>query len=224
MNAVSVIAKGYSTLVIEAPSGVYYQIDRRGWQTGQTAPLRLRSGPHTVVSLAETQEILISDGNTTTVRIRESAVEQFLQAGLLAKRRADLRAAQRQLERARALCEHDRLHEVPCQTLGFIASYHLGMLFEADKEYGRAMADFRRAAALSRRVKGHSELKSEVDGAIRRLSTRVGEVQVGTLVGGHCRRTTFWLDPGTHRLDVGSGRFETVNVRAGQTLDAGGCR
>ncbi len=215
---------GEGTLVIEAPSGVYFQIDRRGWQTVQPAPLRLRSGPHTVVSLAETQEILISDGATTTVKIRESEVEQFLQAGLTAKRKDDLRAAQRQLERARALCEHDRLHEVPCHTLAFIASYHLGMLFESDKEYGRAMADFRRAAALSRRVKAHADLKTELDGAIRRLSTRVGEVQVGTMVAGHCRRTTFWLDPGVHSLDVGSGRFQNVTVRAGQTLDAGGCR
>ncbi len=215
---------GEGTLVIEAPSGIYYQVDRRGWQTGQTTPMLLRSGPHTVVSLADTQEILIADGTTTTVKIRESAIEQFLQAGLQAKRRDDLRAAQRQLERARALCEHDRLHEVPCQTLAFIASYHLGVLFESEKEYGRAMTDFRRAAALSHRVKAHVELKTEVDGAIRRLGSRVGEVQVGTVVGNHCRRTTFWLDPGTHRLDVGSGRFETVTVRAGQTLDAGGCR
>ena len=102
--------------------------------------------------------------------------------------------------------------------------HELQALFESEKEYGRAMTDFRRAAALSHRVKAHGELKSEVEGAIRRLGSRVGEVQVGTLVGSHCRRTTFWLDPGTHRLDVGSGRFETVTVRAGQTLDAGGCR
>ena len=107
-------AAGEGTLVIEAPSGVYFQIDHRGWQTVQPAPLRLRSGPHTVVSLAETLEILISDGTTTTVKIRESEVEQFLQAGLTAKRKDNLRAAQRQLAGAHELprlrCERGDRH------------------------------------------------------------------------------------------------------------------
>jgi HEAT repeat protein len=226
-TSASALAAGEGGLVVEAPSGVFFQIDRRGWQTGQsgaTAPLPLPSGPHTVVSLAESQELLIAEGVTTTVKVRESAVEQFVQSGLQALRKGDLRTAQRQLERARAMCERNRQHEVPCHTLAFVTSYHLGTLLESEKEYGRAMTDFRRAAALAGRVKARADLKSEVEGALRRLGSRVGEVQVGTVLGNRCRRTTFWLDPGTHRLDVGNGRFEMVTVRAGQTLDAGGCR
>ena len=218
---------GEGRLTVEAPSGVFFQIDRRGWQTGQggpATPLPLPSGPHTVVSLADAQEVVITEGATITVKVRESSVEQFLQAGLAALRKDDHRTAQRQLERARALCEHDHAHEVPCHTVAFLASYHLGTLFENEREYGRAMTDFRHAAERASRVKGHSDLKGEADRAIRRLIARVGEVQVGTVVGTGCRRTTFWLDPGTHRLDVGNGQFETVNVRVGQTLDAGGCR
>ena len=224
----AVASASEGTLHLEVPAGIYFHVDKRPWQLGPASgslTMPLMPGTHRLHSLSEQQDLVMTAGATTKARIQESPAEKFLHAGLQA-RTSDSRKAQRQLERARALClrPSSRESEGPCGSIQLLASATLGELYEEDKQYGEAMTAYQQVLTLSSKVKGQSEAKQAAQLGSSRLSGRVGQVIVGMLVSGRCQPTSYWLNPGQHQVDLGQGRVQTVTVGARQTLELGDCR
>lgn len=143
--------------------------------------------------------------------------ENLLQVGIDAFNRNDFSSAQKALIKALGLLDKSKTSE----QLTYNVAYYLGRIFEAQGEYARALTEYQR---LIKSGSGNSAQQRFVAEAVPRLVPRVGRVRVSSPNStGACVATEFWLDAGTHRLEIFAGRYVNVSVRAQQTYEINIC-
>lgn len=152
---------------------------------------------------------------------KPSQAEQLLRSGLESYARRELKKAQRQLQKVNALCSRNKKAASDCPLLMAQAGLKLGQIFEAQKEPGEAMSEYQRVVSLG--GAGKSDLRSEAEQAVSRLSSQLG--QVITLQRdkkGKCVQGTIWLPPGSHMVKLG-GKIEPIDVQAQSRVQVGSC-
>jgi hypothetical protein len=55
------------------------------------------------------------------------------------------------------------------------------------------------------------------------LSLRLGRIEIGKPVDGRCEHGTLWMEPGMHRVSLGNGQSQVVNVQANQRVEIQSC-
>jgi tetratricopeptide (TPR) repeat protein len=213
-------AGGSGLVLVQASPGVWFQIDSRGWQVTPTPALTLASGGHRLSSFSGEQTFLLESGRTLTLRLPESEIEKFASAGSAALRRRDYRVAQKNFEKAHALCTNNRLRAKPCAQLVIEVAYHLAQAYEALERWPEAMTWYDKLSLPQVRLS--PERRSHVQQALVRLQPRLGKIIMRRKQAGHCQETTIWMPPGQHVLQV-AGRGESVVVRAGKVTQVGTC-
>jgi len=210
---------------VEAPPGVQFQIDRRPWQVAASRPISLEPGPHTINFLSGQRSIVIIPGQTTHVTITTSQIEQLARSGQESFNRSDYKKAQRQMEKAIALCsrDRDRQHVTVCANLSFDLVYRLGQIHERQKEWPEAMTEYQRLLSLSPQVRGKSDIKATAQAAVERLAPRLGQVIVSKQTRHGCQEETIWMRPGTHYIKADS-KFEQIQVKARSVVRVGKCK
>ena len=135
--------------------------------------------------------------------------------------RREFKKAQRQLQKVNALCSRNKKAGADCALLMAQAGLKLGEIHETQKEPGEAMSEYQRVVSLG--GGGKSDLRSEAERAVSRLSSQLG--QVITLQRdkkGKCVQGTIWLPPGSHMVKLG-GRIEPIDVQAQSRVQVGSC-
>ncbi|MBL9004535.1 MAG: HEAT repeat domain-containing protein [Myxococcales bacterium] len=213
-------AGGSGVVLVQANPGVWFQMDSRAWQVTPVPALTLPSGGHRLSSFSGEQTFLVESGRTVTLRLPESEVEKFASAGSAALRRRDYRAAQKNFEKAHALCANNRLRAKPCAQLVIEVAYQLAQAYEALERWPEAMTWYDKLNLPQVRLS--PERKSHVQQALARLQPRLGKIVMRRKQAGRCQETTIWMPPGQHVLQVAE-RGESVVVRAGKVTQVGAC-
>ena len=152
---------------------------------------------------------------------KTSQAELLLRSGLESFSRREFKKSQRQLQKVNALCSRNKKAAADCPLLMAQAGLKLGQIFEAQKEPGEAMSEYQRVVSLG--GAGKSDLRSEAERAVSRLSSQLG--QVITLQRdkkGKCVQGTIWLPPGSHMVKLG-GKIEPIDVQAQGRVQVGSC-
>jgi HEAT repeat protein len=167
------------------------------------------------------------DGGTTAPEVSKTAegpaegpIEQYLAAGLEAYNHKDYKKAQKQLERAGALCAKQASRFKQCVHLSSELAYELGQVYEAQEQWANAAAEYQKL--LPPLSKGRSQRQAAA-AAMNRLSSRLGRIEIGKQVDGRCEHVTLWMPPGLHRVNLGNGQSKFVQVQANETVDLNNC-
>ena len=148
-----------------------------------------------------------------------STVEKLVHNGSDAFGRKDLGRAQRDLEKATALCAREKAKV--CAPVAYDMSYYLGRTLESQGQYEGAMTEFEK---LRKARGGRSNQKGYVADAVQRLSKKLGRVTViKPGKKGKCLTTELWLTPGKHDILINASRTDTVEVRAQQRKEIKAC-
>jgi hypothetical protein len=207
-------------LILEAPEGTLYQIDGGKWLTWSQKgkPIALPQGSHRLTTLSGEYDVNIESDKKAKLKIEASPVDEAVQFGGRALQQKEYAKALKAFDRASALCGRDREHKKACATLELTLALDRGRIFEAQKRYSEAMAEFQKALDGGR-GKGR-QLATE---AMSRLSPQLGKVILRSVVKGKCQEHVQWLIPGKkQKIKVGS-KSEPVNVSAGKTVEVGSC-
>ena len=214
---------GSGTLVIEAQPWVQFQIDRRPWQVSTDRPIPIESGPHVINYLSGQHELTLAPGQTLHVSIPTSQLEQLVRSSTESFSRGDYKKAQRQMDKAVAICSRDSKHSAICAIITFDLVYKLGQIHEQQKEWPEAMLEYQRVLALSPQVRGKGDIKANTEAAVQRLSARLGQVVVPRRGKRGCQEETIWMRPGTTSIKVDT-KFETIEVKVKEIVRVGSCK
>jgi HEAT repeat protein len=212
----AVTSKG--TLALEAPEGTLFRIDSSKWRTTTGKSIALPAGPHHVTTLGDEYEVTIEPDKKAHLKLGASPVDEAVQSGSRAYQQKEFGKAQKQYDRASALCRRDRAHKKACVALDVALAADRGLIFEQQKRFSEAMAEYQKAIGGPR---GKGRVRAAE--AISRLAPQLGKVILHSAVKGRCQERVQWLLPGKkQRIKVGS-HSQAVNVRAGQTVEIGQC-
>lgn len=211
-------APGKGTLLLDAPEGVLFQLDGGKWQRNAGKGLPLSAGAHKVSTLGGEYEFSVVPDKKVRVKLNPSPVDEAVQSGSRAYQQNEFSKAQKQYDRANALCSRDRVHKKACTTLELTLALERGRIFEEQKRLSEAMAEYQKAVDGT---KGKPRVQAAE--ALARLAPQLGKVILRSLVKGKCQERVQWLLPGTkQKIKVGD-KSQPVNVRAGQTVEIGTC-
>lgn len=201
---ISPISAAWSSGISPAVRGLFASID------GQ-----VQRGANAFLDGAVPEAIL--DSGQSQAESESDTVEELLHVGIEAFNRNDFSFAQKVLTKARGLLNRPKSSE----QLAYNVAYYLGRTLEAQGEYAGAMIEYQR---LNKSGSGTPAQQSYIAEAVARLVTKIGRVRVSHPGRtGACVTIEFWLDAGTHRLEMFGGRYVTVNVRAQQTHEINIC-
>lgn len=193
-------------LRIEGEEKIRYQVDEQATQSiviGQ-APLGLSAGKHKVRYSGGLLEVEILPGNVTTLKLPISLGEQLIYDAADALSRKETAAAQKLLDRARALHTRGKLSRAAFAEL----TYQQARIHEESANYLEAMTEYESLGKLSDRKPEHS---TAAMGASSRLQPYLGRLIISKDVDGLCTTVTQWVRPGEHWVD----QNRQVRVRAG---------
>ena len=212
-------------LVVSASGPALFQVGKRQWQPAP-ATIELPVGKHIISTLASEQEVTVTaSGEPIKLEVSESPAEKFLRIGIAAAKSGDSKKAITNLDRARATCQKDRKHshDAPCYSIVFDASYYLGRTHENGKDWHLAMEAYQKALEQGEKVKGRTDLKSQLVETTTRLRGRVGKVIVKSLLNGRCESKVYWMIPAKHQVRDTQGKSYSVDLRAGDQREVGSC-
>ena len=206
-------------LLLVGEDGVRVQIDRRPGFTVSDKPVPLPPGKHRVCALAACQDVIVTAGETASLRIPVTLAEQLLADADAALRDKDAARALGLLERARRLL----LRGAARPTLHGDLQVLLGRAHELRSQWREAMAEYGKFQRLPPPQRS-APATAQVKAAIARLAPRMGRIQIYTLQGGRCQLTDeYYLPPGEHLISLGGGRQRTVQLDAGVTTPVRQC-
>jgi hypothetical protein len=208
-------------LLIEAPSGTEFQIDRQPAVRATGKPIALVPGPHRISHAGGVTEVTVGEGATATVKLGASQVAQLVHSGVEALGRKDYRRARKALERASTLCSRRSDEKATCTSLAFELSFSLGRVYEGQEAWAEAMTEYDKILVPGFPGKVKPEGRAQVSAAQQRLAPRLGKLRVSKPVKGRCQTVELWMPPGRHRVNVAGGQF--VQVRARETAEVSGC-
>ncbi|HRI50775.1 MAG TPA: HEAT repeat domain-containing protein, partial [Pseudomonadota bacterium] len=211
-------AKG--TLALDVPEGVLFRIDKGKWQTATGKGISLPSGPHQVATLASEYEVQIEPEKKVHLKLSASPVDELVQSGSRAYEQKEFTKAQKQYDRASALCgrDRDRTHKKACAALELALAVERGLIFEQQRRFSEAMAEYQKAVESAR-----GKARVQAAEAISRLAPQLGKVILRSTVRGKCRERIQWVLPGKkQKIKVGS-QSQAINLRAGQAVEIGQC-
>ena len=208
-------------LLVEAPSGTEFQIDRQPAQRATGKPIAVSAGSHRISHAGGVTEVTVGEGATATVKLTASQVAQLVQSGVEALGRKDYRRARKALERASTLCSRRSDEKATCTSLAFELSFSLGRVYEGQEAWAEAMTEYDKILVPGFPGKVKPEGKAQVAAAQQRLASRLGKLRVSKPVKGRCQTVELWMPPGRHRVNVAGGQF--VQVRARETVEVSGC-
>ena len=209
---------GQGTLLLDAPEGILFQIDGGKWQRTAGKGLPLSVGPHRVITLGGEYDFSVEPDKKVRVKLTPSPVDEAVQFGSRAYQQKEFSKAQKQYDRANALCSRDRAHKKACTTLELTLALDRGRIFEEQKRLSEAMAEYQKAVDGTR-----GKPRVQAAEALSRLAPQLGKVILRSLVKGKCQERVQWLLPGKkQKIKVGD-KSQPVNVRAGQTVEIGTC-
>jgi hypothetical protein len=214
--------QGRGHLVINTLPEVYFQIDKRAYESETKSPFSLPAGLHSVTAMSGVQEVQIKPDATVTVHIEASQAEQLFRNGRDNFNKSDYAKAKRQLEKASALCSRDHKHAQACAGLTLEVSDLLGRIYEDQNDLPQAMSAFQRVAERAAQVRGKNEQKAYAQQAISRLRPKLGQVVFTEKRKRGCQTDVNWVHPGTTFVRV-NGKLEQVTVKAGGVINAGSC-
>jgi tetratricopeptide (TPR) repeat protein len=210
-----------ASLLIEAPAGTEFQIDKQPSQRATGRPIAVAAGAHRISHAGGVEEVTVSEGATATVRLVASQVALLLKSGTEALERKDYKRARKALEKASTLCGRRGEERATCASLAFELSYSLGRVYEAQEAWAEAMTEYDKILQPGFAGKLRPEGRAQVSAAKERLASRLGRLRVSKPVKGRCQTVELWMPPGRHRVNVGGGQF--VQVRARETTEVSGC-
>jgi HEAT repeat protein len=202
---------GGSFLLLQGDDGVRVQVDRGPAEPLSPRPLPVSAGRHRISYSGGSQDIRVAAGETVTVRVPVSLLDQLV---------ADASEAMRGKDYGRAQSLLDRAHRVQLRTGGKPAVqaeliYQQGRLHEARGQWREAMTQYTRFLKLPE-THQRGESRAAARAAVNRLSPRMGLIQIFSLRDGKCRVTDeYYLPPGDHLISLGGGRTRTVSAQAG---------
>ena len=209
---------GKGMLVLEAPEGTLFRIDSSKWRTATGKSVSLAAGPHHVTTLGDEYEVTIEPDKKAHLKLGASPVDEAVQSGSRAYQQREFGKAQKQYDRASALCRRDRANKKACAALEVSLAADRGLIFEQQKRYSAAMTEYQKALGGPR---GKGRVRAAE--AIARLAPQLGKVILHSMVKGKCQERIQWLLPGKkQRIKVGS-HSQAVNVRIGQTVEINQC-
>lgn len=212
----AVTSKGM--LVLEAPEGTLFRIDSSKWRTATGKSISLAAGAHRVTTLGDEYEVTIEPDKKAHLKLSASPVDEAVQSGSRAYQKREFSKAQKQYDRASALCRRDRAHKKACAALEVSLAADRGLIFEQQKRWSAAMTEYQKALSGPR---GKGRVRAAE--AITRLAPQLGKVILHSMVKGKCQERIQWLLPGKkQRIKVGS-HSQAVNVRIGQTVEINQC-
>ena len=208
---------GQALLVGE--TGIRVQIDKGDWQLLPEKPVSLSAGKHRVAFAGGSQIFDIKAGETTTVRVAGSVVEQLVLEALEALRKKEINRAQQLIDKARRVAL--RMATRP-QVLSEV-TFAQAKVFDEKGLWREAMTEYQRYLALPAQHK-RAETLGAVKAAVAKLLPRMGRVQVFTVRNGKCKLTDeYYLPPGEHLISLGEGRSKTLSIYAGATSTVKQC-
>lgn len=214
------LAPGMGELLVEGEELVRFQIDNGPPQVITGRPLSIPIGKHRVSYLGGGQEVLISPGQPTKVRIPIVQAEQFCQDAKDALHRKDLLRAQEHLDRLRRLVQRGKVS----QSLQADLSFQQARLFEAREQLDAALIEYNRALNIPASQR-RSDLNTALQQALSRLANKVSRIQVFTLVDGRCVMTRELLSPpGRQQISIGPGQTRTVYATVGSISKVMACQ
>ena len=209
-------------LLVDAKSGTLLQIDDRPWQNASTGHITLPAGKHTLRALSGERSLEIIATQTLTVKLPQSEAEEQVEAGIELLGKGDYRRAQKLFDRAHGRCKHDKVLATPCDLLEFEGTFHLAAALESGHHLTEAMVQYQKLLKISGRSKTRGDKRGEIQTAVQRLSTQLGEIVISEAKKGKCQQSSLWVLPGTHIVSVG-GKSQQVQVSAQQKLVVGSC-
>jgi hypothetical protein len=193
-------------LRIEGDEKVRFQVDEQVSQSvgaGMTA-ITLSVGRHKLRYPGGALDVEITAGNAATVRIPVTLGEQLVFDAAEAISRHETTAAQKLIDRARALLTRGRLSRAAFAELTF----QQARLFEETGSHIEAMTEYETLGRLPERRPEHT---AAALGAASRLQPFLGRLIISKEVDGQCTTVMQWVRPGEHMVDEN----RPVRVRAG---------
>ncbi|MBL9044545.1 MAG: HEAT repeat domain-containing protein [Myxococcales bacterium] len=214
------LAPGMGELLVEGEELVRFQIDSGPPQVITGRPLSIPIGKHRVSYLGGGQEVMISSGQPTQVRIPIVQAEQFCQDAKDALQRKDLLRAQEHLDRLRRLVQRGKVS----QSLQADLSFQQARLFEARGQLDAALIEYNRALNIPASQR-RPDLNTALQQALSRLAIRVSRIQVFTMVDGRCVMSRELLSPpGRQQISIGPGQTRTVYATVGSISKVMACQ
>lgn len=212
-------------LIVQAPAGVWLQIDKQPWQVsdGSAQTMRLPPGKHVITSLDGPREIVVPPSGTITVALSPTGIEQLSASAGEHLANKQWQKAQGSLEKASALCGRVRVKAPPCTEIAYDLAYSRGRSHESRRELPEAMTEYERALATAAGVKGRAEQRTAMTQAMSRLSTQLGKVVITRQRPSGCTEVPLWKLPGTYIILDAQNKSHEVRVRAGETVKVGDC-
>lgn len=193
-------------LRIEGEDKVRFQVDDQAPSAiaAGLAAFTLPVGRHKVRHASGALEVDVSDSGTTTVKLPLSFGDQLVIDAHEAFQRNETAAAQKLLDRARALYGRNKLSRAMFADLTFLQA----RIFEDNGSHLEAMTEYEALLKLPERKPEHTTAGM---GASSRLQPFLGRLIISKEVDGQCSTVTQWVRPGDHVVDQG----QPVRVRAG---------
>ncbi len=211
-------AAGKGILMLDAPESMVFQLDGGKWQNVSSKGISVGAGPHLITTLGGEYEFTAEADKKVRVKLNPSPVDEAVQSGSRAYQNKDYGKAQKNYDRANALCSHDRVHKKACASLELMLALERGKIFEEQRRLSEAMAEYQKAVDGTR-----GKTRVQAAESLARLAPQLGKVVLRSLVRGKCQERVQWLLPGKkQKIKVGD-QSQPVNVRAGQTVEIGSC-
>ena len=206
-------ATGNGQVRLVGEEGLRVQIDRGPPTALGSAPIPLAAGRHRVSFPGGSHEFTVEPGETASVRIAATSVDQWLQdaSDLLAKK--DYAAAERLLRRARG--QISRGSAAARQSNLAETAYLQGRVYQGQGKTLEALTEYHRYQKMPDNAKRPEGIKF-TNGEIQKLAHKFGRIQIYTLRDGQCAvGFDEYYAPGEHLISLGGGKTQTVRAQAG---------
>ncbi len=193
-------------LRLDGEEKVRFQVDEQASQSMVPGlpPLSLPVGRHKVRYAGGSVDVEISAGNTSLVKLPVSLGDQLIFDATEAVNRRETAAAQKLIDRARALQARGRLSRAAVAEL----TYQQARIHEETANYLEAMTEYEALGKLPERKPEHT---TAALGASSKLQPYLGRLIISKDVDGQCTTVMQWVRPGEHFVD----QNRPVRVRAG---------
>ena len=192
----------HGTLKVEGEEKVRFQIDRRGYQSiaAAGAEVSVRVGTHRIRYVGGSQEIEITENGTTTVKLPATYADQLLADTAELIGHKEYVAAQKSLDRVRAMVQRGKGGRQTLTELG----YQQARVHDGTNRYLEAMTEYQSLLKLPESQR-KGEYTAAANEAVARLGQHLGRIEITKAVDGRCLRIIEWVRPGEHVIDQGAG-------------------
>jgi len=215
-----VAAAGMGDVILDGDELVRVQVDKGPPQPLNGRPISLSAGKHHISYLGGGQDIQVLPQQTLRLKIPVSQGDQFCQDAKDALGRKDYAHAQEYLDRLRRLVQRGKAS----QSLEADLSFQQARLYEARQQLDAALTEYNRALNIPA-AQRRAELNAALQSTMSRLSSKVGRIQVFTMVDGRCQMTKeLLLPPGQQVISLGKGLTRTIYSQVGSINKVPACQ